>query len=187
VTPVTLDKPVGGPGAVQWDGTYLAVATNDNRNGLNKAGIYRVPVSGNTGKVVDVLRPRDFYHALFVLHGRAVIGLGQQVRRTHLGVAVSGGREADAVASSMRQGQRNGDFALAHRGLMPRDLEQRLETVRRTRRCRTAHRARRHRGEPLLCRSASSSRGLPWRWRRKRSTFHAKRRCRPPRRAHHLL
>jgi hypothetical protein len=75
VTPVTLDKPVGGPGTVQWDGTYAAVATNVNRNRLNsKAQLYRVQVSGTTGKVVDVVRPRDFYHTLFVLHNRAVIG-----------------------------------------------------------------------------------------------------------------
>jgi hypothetical protein len=79
VTSVTLDKPVGGPGAVQWDGMYAEVATNVNRNRLNsKARVYRVQVSGTTGKVVDVVRPQDFYHTLFVLHDRAVIGLARR-------------------------------------------------------------------------------------------------------------
>jgi hypothetical protein len=103
VTPVTLDKPVGGPGAVQWDGTYLAVATNDNRNGLNKAGIYRVPVSGNTGKVVDVLRPRDFYHTLFVLHGRAVIGLASKSgERIWVWPYPAGGKPTQSLARCAR-------------------------------------------------------------------------------------
>jgi hypothetical protein len=77
---ITLDKPTGLWGAVQWDGTYVVVNTTqgfDPRRPL----LFRLQVSGTKGEVVGVVRPHGFYGGIypsspvFVLHDNAIIGM----------------------------------------------------------------------------------------------------------------
>jgi hypothetical protein len=52
-TNITLDKNVGNPGQVQWDGKYVTV---EGGEGAQSAAIYRVEVSRSTGRVVGTTR-----------------------------------------------------------------------------------------------------------------------------------
>ena len=72
-----LDKPVGVPGSIAWDGTHVAVATG----GFDLKGaprIYRVNISGTTGKVTGETVPRDppmYDQPIFSLVGESVVSL----------------------------------------------------------------------------------------------------------------
>jgi hypothetical protein len=79
VARIQLDKKTGHPGGVQWDGSYVVVGTTQERD-RPRGCLYRVQVSGTTGKVVGVVFPHGFYPGLypsplFVLHDHAVIGV----------------------------------------------------------------------------------------------------------------
>jgi hypothetical protein len=86
---ITLDKPTGHWGAVQWDGTYLVVNTT-KRTHFDRSVIYRVQVSGTKGEIVAALRPQGFYGGIypsspaFVLDDGSIIGIygkhGEQLR-----------------------------------------------------------------------------------------------------------
>jgi hypothetical protein len=74
---IDLDKRMGPLGGVQWDGSYVVIATVRAH-----ALLYRVQVTGTTGKVVGTVKPQGFDmccfftpNGLFVLHDRAAIGM----------------------------------------------------------------------------------------------------------------
>ncbi len=54
-TNITLDRNVGNPGQVQWDGKYITV---EGGVGAQSAAIYRVEVFGSTGTVVGTTQLR---------------------------------------------------------------------------------------------------------------------------------
>ena len=47
---IAVDQNIGGPGGLQWDGTYLALEDGDVPD-----AIYQVAVSGSTGRVVNTV------------------------------------------------------------------------------------------------------------------------------------
>lgn len=75
VTRIQLDKRVGFPGDIAWDGKYVAAQTGGD--GV-RSRIYRVRVSGNMGKVVAAVYPSDpalYYMSWFCLYEGSVIGM----------------------------------------------------------------------------------------------------------------
>jgi hypothetical protein len=69
---ITLDKPVGYAGGLQWDGTYVAVATGGT--GVRPV-IYRFTVSGSKGTVVATIRPKGLnFQALFAVSDGRMVG-----------------------------------------------------------------------------------------------------------------
>lgn len=74
LTQITLDKPVGGPGGVQWDGKYIAVGDTQYK-GTDESAIDRVSVSGTNGKIVQTWVPKGAYGlGQFVTEGTLFIG-----------------------------------------------------------------------------------------------------------------
>jgi hypothetical protein len=78
---IKLDKRTGPFGGVQWDGTYVVVAVAVSHRRVHRL-LYRVQVSGTTGKVARTVKPQGFYmcycfgtpSGLFVLHDGTIIG-----------------------------------------------------------------------------------------------------------------
>lgn len=69
---LTVDKRVGFPGGLVWDGAYVAISTGGN--GL-KPVIYRFTVSGKTAKVVQAVHPKRLqFQAWFTVGGGKVVG-----------------------------------------------------------------------------------------------------------------
>jgi hypothetical protein len=87
VVGVKLDKKTLEPGAVQWDGTYVVVATSLYRRGRTMfrsrytPRVYRLQVVGTRGRVAAVVKPDrlsgggDPTGMLFTLYGNTVIGI----------------------------------------------------------------------------------------------------------------
>jgi hypothetical protein len=74
VVKIALDRRTWTPGDVQWDGTYVAVATGGYR--VRYPRIYRVQVTSSGGKVVGTVHPRNLYRdPEFTLFGSDVIGM----------------------------------------------------------------------------------------------------------------
>ena len=86
---ITLNRPTGHWGPVQWDGTDLVAGTTE-RHHLEQPRIYRVKVSRTTGDVVGVVRPKGFFGGIypsspvFALYDGSLIGVygnrGEQIR-----------------------------------------------------------------------------------------------------------
>lgn len=74
---IKLDKPTGLPGSIEWGGTHVAVGTG----GFELKGaprIYRVKISGTTGRVTGETVPRDpamYYQSIFALLGNRIVSL----------------------------------------------------------------------------------------------------------------
>lgn len=78
VTRVQLDKRIGLPGGVQWDGKYVAVETGGWGLINRLSRIYRVQVSGSIGKVVDGVYPKDpkLHYATYIcIDGKSVVSM----------------------------------------------------------------------------------------------------------------
>jgi hypothetical protein len=82
---VKLDKPTYEPGAVQWDGTYVVVATALSKRTRNAPRLYRLQINGKSGHVVQVIEPESLAGdygggwsgsaVLFALYGGTAIGV----------------------------------------------------------------------------------------------------------------
>jgi hypothetical protein len=102
---VNIDRPPGVYGGVQWDGRYIAVADATNGNSAHSV-IYRVQVSGQTGKVVGAVKPQGFHvgfflssSGFFVLHNGAVIGTaGKQGEHVWAWPYPAGGKPVQSIA-----------------------------------------------------------------------------------------
>jgi hypothetical protein len=101
---ISLDKPVREPGSVQWDGTDVAVATRTNRH-QHAARLYRVQVSGTTGKVVGAVQLHGLAGAgysglIFVLHdGDVIAPAGASGERIWVWPYPRGGKPTRSIAT----------------------------------------------------------------------------------------
>ncbi len=73
-TSITLDKKLGAPGPIEWDGQHLAVGYGDGNGSM----IYRVAVSGSDGKVVGIthlIDPKPLFKKIgpFWIEGNTVV------------------------------------------------------------------------------------------------------------------
>lgn len=85
---VTLDKSTYVPGAVQWDGTYVVVATALSKRTHDIPLLYRLQVTGKKARVVQTVEPDELspdyggYWAgstiVFALYGDTAIGVGKK-------------------------------------------------------------------------------------------------------------
>jgi hypothetical protein len=99
---IHLDRRTGVYGGVQWDGRYIAIAVAVRGNSV----LYRVQVSGTTGKVVETVRPRGFFvgffgssSGFFVLHDQTVIGAaGKNGERVWAWPYPTGGKSVQSIA-----------------------------------------------------------------------------------------
>lgn len=107
---IHLDKHIGEPGDVQWDGKYVVVSTAVSRRTGNPFGqfwvarLYRLQISGSTGHVEQIVEPRGLKESfragmLFALQGRSIIGLSGK-RREDLGTwpYPAGGKATSSIA-----------------------------------------------------------------------------------------
>lgn len=104
MTRISLDKAVGEPGSVQWDGTYVAVATSVHRH-RRAPKLYRVQVSGAKGKVVGVVLPQGLAGAgysglIFALHdGDVIAPAGASGERVSAWLYPGGGKPTRSIAT----------------------------------------------------------------------------------------
>jgi len=97
VTRIALDKRGAATGGVQWDGTYVAIATGVFH--AYRPRIFRVQISGSAGHVASVVRTRDMsLTSQIFLDGNTLIGTAWK-GSTHLATWAypSGGKPAQLV------------------------------------------------------------------------------------------
>jgi hypothetical protein len=102
---INIDKPPGVFGGVQWDGRYVAVAIAVNGNSAHSV-LYRVQVSGTTGRVVGAVKPQGFHvgfflssSGFFVLHDGTLIGTaGKQGEHVWAWPYPAGGKPVKSIA-----------------------------------------------------------------------------------------
>jgi hypothetical protein len=102
VASVRIDKKTALPGGVQWDGKYIAVQTGGYHPYMRgNPRIYRIKMSGTSGRVVGVVIPRDPAlrgTAWFAVYGDSVISItGSHKSKVEIWPYPAGSGEAHVI------------------------------------------------------------------------------------------